>query len=200
MFSKKKMMISGFLVISIVLGLCHPVEAQADTLYVESDGSRILEVSVSTEFTIDIWIRNFSAPATVMYFTIVYDPNSMEIVTGTTTPPSGWGAGTSIPSLGQVAYIASGAAFQGTQAWYSLTFHCIAEGNTPINVIDAIYTDASGVNQTLNVLKASVNQITHPVGGVASPVNKAEIIAPYIALAGLIAAVSTVYIIKKRRD
>ena len=74
------------------------------------------------------------------------------------------------------------------------------EGNTPINVIDAIYTDASGVNQTLNVLKASVNQITHPVGGVASPVNKAEIIAPYIALAGLIAAVSTVYIIKKRRD
>ena len=200
MFSKKKMMISGFLVISIVLGLCHPVEAQADTLYVESDGSRILEVSVSTEFTIDIWIRNFSAPATVVYFTLVYDPDSMEIVTGSTTPPSGWGASTSIPSLGQVAYIASGTAFQGTQAWYSLTFHCIAEGNTPINVIDAIYTDGSGANQTLNVLKAAVNQITHPVGGVASPVNKAEIIAPYIALAGLIAAVSTVYIIKKRRD
>ena len=200
MFSKK-MMISGFLVISIVLGLCHPVEAQADTLYVESDGSRIIEVNVSTEFTIDIWIRNFSAPATVMYFTIVYDPDSMEIVTGSTTPPSGWGAGTSIPSPGQVAYIASGSPFSGNQAWYSLTFHCTAPGNTPINVIDAIYTDGSGANQTLNVLKAAVNQITPPpVGGVASPVNKAEIIAPYIALAGLIAAVSTVYIIKKRRD
>lgn len=194
------MMISGFLVISIVLGLCHPVEAQADTLYVESDGSRIIEVNVSTEFTIEIWIRDLSAQATVVYFTLVYDPDSMETVTGTTTPPSGWGAGTSIPRVGQIAYVASGSAFQGNQAWYALTFHCIAPGNTPINVIDAIYTDASGANQTLNVLKAAVNQITPPpVGGVASPVNKAEIIAPYIALAGLIAAVSTVYVIKKRR-
>ncbi len=39
-----------------------------------------------------------------------------------------------------------------------------------------------------------------PVGGVVSPVNKLAIIAPYLALAGLIAAVSTVYVIKKRKD
>jgi hypothetical protein len=200
MFSKK-MMISGFLVISIVLGLCHPVEAQADTLYVESDGSRIIEVNVSTEFTIDIWIRDLSAQATEMYFTIVYDPDSMEVVGSATTPPGGWGAGTSNPGPGQIAYVASGSPFQGNQVWYSITFHCLAPGNTPINVIDANYTIATGGNQILNVLKASVSQITPPpVGGVASPVNKVEIISPYIALAGLIAAVSTVYIIKKRRD
>ncbi len=39
-----------------------------------------------------------------------------------------------------------------------------------------------------------------PVGGVASPVNKLELIAPYLALAGLIVAVSTIFVIKRRRD
>ncbi|WP_455369744.1 hypothetical protein [[Eubacterium] cellulosolvens] len=39
-----------------------------------------------------------------------------------------------------------------------------------------------------------------PVGGVASSVNKLEILKPYMALTGLIIAVSTVYIIKKRED
>jgi hypothetical protein len=39
-----------------------------------------------------------------------------------------------------------------------------------------------------------------PVGGFLVPVNKLAVITPYIALAGLIAAVSTVYIIKKRKD
>jgi dipeptidyl aminopeptidase/acylaminoacyl peptidase len=39
-----------------------------------------------------------------------------------------------------------------------------------------------------------------PVGGVASPVNKLELIAPYLALAGLIVAVSTIFVIKRRKD
>lgn len=39
-----------------------------------------------------------------------------------------------------------------------------------------------------------------PVGGVASPVNKLVIIAPYAALVGLIIPVSAVYIMKRRKD
>ncbi|MFC1506760.1 TolB family protein [Thermoproteota archaeon] len=38
------------------------------------------------------------------------------------------------------------------------------------------------------------------VGGVANPVNKLAIIAPYAVLAGLTIAVSTVYILRKRKD
>ena len=38
-----------------------------------------------------------------------------------------------------------------------------------------------------------------PVGGVVTPVNKIAILAPYLALAGLIIAVSSVYVIKKRK-
>jgi len=39
-----------------------------------------------------------------------------------------------------------------------------------------------------------------PVSGLVMPTNKLEILTPYLALAGLIAAVSTVYVIKKRKD
>ena len=38
-----------------------------------------------------------------------------------------------------------------------------------------------------------------PVGGISTPINKLEILTPYLALAGLI-GLSTVYIIKKRKD
>jgi hypothetical protein len=39
-----------------------------------------------------------------------------------------------------------------------------------------------------------------PVGGLTMPVNNLRILTPYIALAGLIVVVSTVYVIKKRKD
>jgi len=199
--ASKKLIISAFLLISMVLGLCLPVEAQSDTLYVESNGSRIIEVNVSTEFTIEIWIRDLSTQAKQMWFTIEYDPDSMEIVGGTTTPPSGWGASTSSTTPGEITYSASGEPFQGDRSWYSITFHCTAPGNTPINVRSAHYKDPGDGDNTLSVLKASVNQIAPlPVGGLVTPTNKLVMLTPYIALAGLIITVSTVYVIKKRKD
>ena len=39
-----------------------------------------------------------------------------------------------------------------------------------------------------------------PVGGIALPTNKLEIVAPFAALAGLIVAVSAVVAVKRRRD
>ena len=38
-----------------------------------------------------------------------------------------------------------------------------------------------------------------PVGGLVMPVNKLEILTPYLILTGLVAAVSTVVLVKKRR-
>jgi hypothetical protein len=47
----------------------------------------------------------------------------------------------------------------------------------------------------------TVNQFEPaPVGGVVSPINKFKILTPYIALAGLIIAVSTFYVFKRRKD
>ena len=39
-----------------------------------------------------------------------------------------------------------------------------------------------------------------PVGGITTPINKLEILTPYLALAGLIVVVSAVYVIKRRKD
>ncbi len=39
-----------------------------------------------------------------------------------------------------------------------------------------------------------------PIGGITIPINTFAILTPYIALAGLILAVSTIYIIKRRKD
>lgn len=43
-------------------------------------------------------------------------------------------------------------------------------------------------------------QSPYAVGGITTPINKLELLTPYLALAGLIIAVSTVYIIKRRED
>ncbi len=51
------------------------------------------------------------------------------------------------------------------------------------------------------MIRAAVEPVEcAPVGGTVIPVHKLEILAPYIALAGLIAVVSVVYVIKKRKD
>jgi hypothetical protein len=44
------------------------------------------------------------------------------------------------------------------------------------------------------------NSFGSPVGGVATSVNKLAILTPYLALAGLLAILSTVYIIRRRED
>jgi hypothetical protein len=51
-----------------------------------------------------------------------------------------------------------------------------------------------------NYMIRAVIECGSPVGGIAVPTNKFEILTPYLALAGLIIAVSTVYVIKKRID
>jgi hypothetical protein len=48
-----------------------------------------------------------------------------------------------------------------------------------------------------------VTGMTHPaapVGGIMTPANNLEILAPYLALAGLVAVVSTVIVAKRKRD
>ena len=51
-----------------------------------------------------------------------------------------------------------------------------------------------------NYMIRAVIECIAPVGGIAVPTNKLEILIPYLALAGLIAVVSAVVVVKKRRD
>jgi hypothetical protein len=61
-------------------------------------------------------------------------------------------------------------------------------------------TTIEALGQNAPVLTAIYQSEATAVGGISIPINKLELIAPYLALAGLIAAVSTVYVIKRRKD
>jgi len=70
-----------------------------------------------------------------------------------------------------------------------------------------VTAQVTGTTPTLNELVGtpfgfggSTRPIIQPVGGVVVPTNKLEIVTPYLALAGLVIAVSTVAVVKKRRD
>jgi hypothetical protein len=65
-------------------------------------------------------------------------------------------------------------------------------------VEDVTYPDLIGMSDLENVCGWGVHAA--PVGGISTPINKLEILTPYIALAGLIIAISTVYVIIKRKD
>jgi len=57
-----------------------------------------------------------------------------------------------------------------------------------------------GDNQGVEPWGVAVYILPPPVGGVVTYVNKLEILTPYLALAGLIVVISSVYIIRKRKD
>jgi len=69
-----------------------------------------------------------------------------------------------------------------------------ADGSNPVDITES--QPNSGTDVTPNWQPMFAN----PVGGVVTPVNKIEILTPYLALAGLIAAVSAVVAVRKRRD
>ncbi|OGD52932.1 hypothetical protein A3K80_03145 [Candidatus Bathyarchaeota archaeon RBG_13_38_9] len=85
----------------------------------------------------------------------------------------------------------------------------VDDGSTNIAVY--AWLDATGTDRAPNTDFYQITSITAsdpnvfqdyepaPVGGVVVPKNSLEILMPYIALAGLVAAISTVYVIKKRK-
>jgi hypothetical protein len=68
---------------------------------------------------------------------------------------------------------------------------------TPSGTRTVIYTFPVGAGP---VGVAIVPTLARPVGGLVMSTNNLEILIPYIALAGLVAAVSAVVVVKKRRE
>jgi hypothetical protein len=72
-----------------------------------------------------------------------------------------------------------------------------------MNADGSYLTDVT--KKTLGTLKSDLSPNwqpipLRPVGGIVMPTNKLEILTPYLALTGLIIAVSAVVVIRKRRD
>ncbi|MGB6680325.1 MAG: hypothetical protein WBF08_03235 [Candidatus Bathyarchaeia archaeon] len=216
--SLTKLMLSSILITLIVLGLSSPVGAQPPppTLYVEAPST----VGVSTEFDIIISIRDIPAGWGVVDFSIFvqWDPNDLEIIEceSLNDDRTGWSGGcgfdSSIPGL--AAGGSDGPRWTEDAEWLRFRFHCLREGpailtvftEPPLVNLDEATThtialeDVSGgrVDVEAEPVTVTVNQVG-PVGGVVTPVNKLEILTPYIALAGLIAAISAVYVMRRRK-
>jgi hypothetical protein len=202
-----KLALSSILITLIVLGLSSPVRAQPTPpppiIFVDAPSS----VNVSTEFDIIIWIRDIPPGWMMTYFDLnaEWDPDDLEYIEselltswqgvgnivnqqrwyGTSSDPSGW---------------------TEDAAWFRIRFHCLRGGAAQITVSSPSgqtvqLKDLSGGFAPVNPepVTVTVNQVA-PVGGIVTPVDKLEILTPYLALAGLIAVVSAVYVMRRRKD
>jgi len=188
-----------------------PVSANGPTPpSLEIDPHPTTTATVSTQFTIQIWIRNIPNGwrMSAFDFVVTWDPAQMDLVDkpGQTPPGKSWSR---LVGIGPSSYYLT--SFALTQAdyvdfdfaWASLTFHCLAKGSSKIKVgsIDTVFlTDGGPVVPTDPApFEITCNQVEPaPVGGLVIPTNKLEILTPYLALAGLVVAVSAVIVVKRR--
>ncbi|MGB6679694.1 MAG: hypothetical protein WBF08_00040 [Candidatus Bathyarchaeia archaeon] len=100
-------------------------------------------------------------------------------------------------------YPSNGIVVTEDRRWLTITFNCEGAGTSTI-LVEGTVDLATGTEapQTVDLepIEITVNQVGIPVGGIASPINKLEILIPYIALVGLIITVSIVYVLRRRKD
>jgi len=138
-------------------------------------------VTVSTTFDIEIWLRDVQQPIDGFAVTINIGPTEfIELI-------DFFGDDLSEPITDDVRI--------GV-----IRLHCLSLGSVTVDIDES----QSGVligDEIFPVI--GVDGVIHqggPIGGITMPTNKLVILTPYIALAGLIAVVSTVYVIKRRKD
>ena len=191
------LMISVLLVF-IISGLIFPVYSNGVTkITVEPPDTN---VTVSTEFTVDIWIRDLPIDMISFSFQINWDPALMEYVSHKTyVMGNGWSVGSEDVFPDRIVLSASGPAFGEDARWITITFHCLGKGSSWVDIGPSDMAGAlGGISHSRG--SATLNQIEPaPVAGITSPINKLEIMTPYLALAGLIIAVSVI-VIKRHKD
>ncbi|MFC1506991.1 hypothetical protein ACFLQ6_07970 [Thermoproteota archaeon] len=208
------------LTVLCLTGFTSQVQAQAPALMslehggtTDVMGSRIFDVVVCNEFEVELWVRDLPLDMLSLIVYVTWDPELMELQNVELNLPAPWWVEGGPAEEADSFYIkVEGDFFSLNWKWMVFTFHCKGEGSSPINIPE-IYEQPTGgslrvgpdavteiIERTL--LKAAVTQTPEPppVGGLVTPTNKLAILTPYIALAGLIIAVSTVYVIKRRKD
>ncbi len=190
-----KFLFSALLLTVITSGLIFPAMAINGVAKIAVEGPTA--VGVSREFTVDVWIRDLPTAMELFSTRIEWDPSMMEYVSHVShVTENGWTPLFFSQLPGLIILEASGSPFSEDASWISVTFHCLGPGISGIRVeeSDIVSHDPPISWEGIDL---EVHQ-TVPVGGITTPINKLEILTPYIALAGLIIAVSTV-IIKKRK-
>jgi len=193
--------ITAILMLFMFAGLSGQVSAQIPRYSLLPEE---LTVNVCTEFTVtvEVEINDPNNPLVSFSLEILFDPNSMEYVSHTVLAASGWTFNVDLDRIDSGEFDMSSPGDQPpvteTRDWLNITFHCLEVGDTEIRSNAEITLQSSSYGRTAGAIVHQVEPA--PVGGVVTSINKLEIIAPYLALAGLMMAVSAVFVIKKRKD
>ncbi len=208
-----RLLLPALLVGILIIGFSKPVMGQVDPPNLLVDPLSIT-ANVSTEFSIDIWITDI--PETYRLddanISVTWLRAAMDRVSEETNQPGGWSVGAliappAIPTppedwISFHFFPYNGIEVTEDRRWVTITFHCAGPGITKILVegeVEISTGSAAPLFFILEPVEVTVNQIRVPVGGISSPINKLAILTPYIALIGLVAAISTIVIIKKRK-
>jgi hypothetical protein len=209
-----KLVFPILLVAFFILGSSLPAHAQqAETATIEVR-EQTTTVTVSSNFQIDVWITDISAGIFRFDFTVTWDDTQMELVgyqnhvflnTGVTWVVNVETA-TSTSYRLVAYYLPDGVGgYTADASWVTLTFHCIAVGSSPINIINVDIDDEFGTDFEVAVVNGVCNQnprytpsYSGWVGGTMNTVNKLAVVSPFLALI-TVAAVATVYVVKSRR-
>ena len=188
------------------------VEVSDPILSVEYNDSPVssIEMPVCNEFTINVTIENIPSPLGMTGFDlgISWDPSLMElkelVEVGEAEARPSWDSHASIYD-NRVECHGEGSAWYEDSVWASLTFHCLGQGSSKITVYslaDSIDLTDGGVtyHSSPDPYEIICNQLSsNAVGGFFVPLNKFNILLPYIALVGLIGAISTIFAIRRWR-
>lgn len=190
-----KLFLSALLVSVIILGSASSCKGQIAKIAVEGPTT----AGVCQEFTVDIWIRDLPASMIECGIRVEWDQNMMEYVRHTNhVTENGWNLLGDTLGTAFYSFYATGSPFSQDASWVSITFHCLGPGTSEIKIEES-YIEGQTAGISYNAIDLEVNQVA-TVGGISTPIKRLEILAPYITLVGLIIAVSTIYVIKKRKE
>ncbi len=183
-------------------------------------------VTVGNTFEVQVWIRSLDNgfPMIIFDFMITWDKTQLEYQTANVNFLPNWsiipeGPHTSDSELGyfRVSASTSASPVSEDRFWLTIAFKCLAPGQATLGLPDAL-TDEGGQGLTLIIIsQGGVYDVTaypgvaeqrqpapsnpyHYVGGELFTANKLAVLAPYLALIGLIGVVSTVYVLARRRE
>ncbi|MFC1506404.1 hypothetical protein ACFLQ6_04965 [Thermoproteota archaeon] len=221
-----KFVLSSILIIVIVLGLNNPVEAQPPSPKI-SLKPNLVYVTPCSNFIVEVWITDIPSGWMMTGFGLemYWDPEYMELafpiggdVSGDYFKdfyvPRGWNGGIGADEeegrMTIVGWASNETTYWATDSpWLSIEFHCLEAGISPL-LLQVWYERDPGpaieitdgdviIDVEPEPFEMDVHQI-FPVGGISLSTNKLEILTPYLALAGLIIAISSVYVFKRRKD
>jgi len=201
------LLLPAMLVAVMILGVVLPVSGQqpATAPKISLEPATTL-IRVSTRFVLTVWIRDIPAGYSMGWYSyrVSWDPKQMELVSAL-DEDHGWQTGGKT-GPDYVERLAGGPGVTGDASWLRLTFHCLVEGPATVTIaspngIDIYVSDPQNpVHTNPDPFNALVSQVPNAVGGLVMPTNKLEVVAPFAALAGLVVVISSVVVVKRRRD